>query len=1056
MIKKLRLFSTLLLLAVVSAAWGAEQVYKTALFGSDYNSKGVSSYTDTWTATNSDFTVSLANFNNNNNNWNVVKCGRKNNASVATITTSAAIDKAVSKVVVTIDAITAGNVNSITLYTSADNSTWTEAGSFDKSTGTKEVSLSTPTANLYYKVEFDCASGTSNGLVTVSKVEYYAETGGDAPTLKNSDLAINGAPVALNFDLYNNASAQTVNFTTSSTGTVTVGESEYITTSVSGNTITVTPVKVTPSAQTITVSQAADATYEAGTASFTVSITDSTPFEGGDVTFVGGTDKGTTTGNNSADAVTKSVITMSSTDAAFATDEYRFYKDSETTFSVPEGYYITKIVFTDAGTSNPCSNLNRKNGTAGEFDLETLTWTGASRTAVFVASAQARASQIVVSVATGTPKQTPTVEISATELEVNGDVATATVTTNGPTVTLTTSDSNVASVSGTTVTAVAAGTATITATWEENETYIGGKKTFTVTVSEQSGEALTATATFDATKDKASTGSTATEWSITKDGITIAVSNGVGGNGTEYRIYKNQTLTISSVSGNIKKIEFVETTSNPITGFGDIEGFNKDTKTWEGSAESVTFTASTAQVRLAGINVTYEVPTGFVAAPEFSINGGTVVAGTEVTITAEEGNTIVYTTDGTDPSESSTAIGPSEGNVVTITINEAMTIKAIAMDEDANSSEVAEATFDIAKVYESIAALIADKPEKATLRLTDAQVLFVGDNDVYVKDATGALDFFKTGLSYSAGDVLNGTIDVAFTMYNTYTPEVTEVSNNNLTSTSGEVVAETVEANAVTLEKVNYLVSLEGFFNNKSVAGVPVYDKYKVVTDAFGALEDGDYVKVTGIVVNSKGVANIGLTAVEKIDAPTVTATITDAGYATFANENAVDFSAETGLTVMTAQYDADNDKIVYTEVTSKKVPAGKAVVLKGTAGDYEGKVIASADPLENNGLKVDLTNNTPATGKEYCLARLNGVVGFYKVATTTYVKAGKAYLEIERPATTGGAKDFYAIEDETDGINAINNSHQTVESVYNLSGQRVNKAQKGIYIVNGKKVVMK
>ena len=178
--QKLRLFTSLLLLAVASTAWGAEEVYKTALFGSDYNSQGVSSYTATWTATNSGFTVSLVNFNNNNNNWNVVKCGRKNNASVATITTSDAIDKAVSKVAVTIDAITADKVNSIKLYTSADNSTWTEAGTFDKSTGTKEVSLSTPTANWYYKVEFDCASGSSNGLVTVSKVEYYINEGGSA------------------------------------------------------------------------------------------------------------------------------------------------------------------------------------------------------------------------------------------------------------------------------------------------------------------------------------------------------------------------------------------------------------------------------------------------------------------------------------------------------------------------------------------------------------------------------------------------------------------------------------------------------------------------------------------------------------------------------------------------------------------------------------------------------------------------------------------------------------------------------------------------------------
>ena len=97
-------------------------------------------------------------------------------------------------------------------------------------------------------------------------------------SLQDSDLALTGAPVALNFDLYNNSSAQTVNFTTSSTGAVTVsGGESYVTTSVSGNTITVTPVAVTPSAQTITVSQEADATYAAGSVTFTVSVTDATP-----------------------------------------------------------------------------------------------------------------------------------------------------------------------------------------------------------------------------------------------------------------------------------------------------------------------------------------------------------------------------------------------------------------------------------------------------------------------------------------------------------------------------------------------------------------------------------------------------------------------------------------------------------------------------------------------------------------------------------------------------------------------------------------------------------
>ncbi|MDY4899670.1 MAG: hypothetical protein SO194_02555, partial [Sodaliphilus sp.] len=69
-----------------ATSWAAEP-YKAALFGKDYNSKAVSSYTDSWSATNAGFTVNLQNWNNNQNAWDYVKAGRKNEASVATITT---------------------------------------------------------------------------------------------------------------------------------------------------------------------------------------------------------------------------------------------------------------------------------------------------------------------------------------------------------------------------------------------------------------------------------------------------------------------------------------------------------------------------------------------------------------------------------------------------------------------------------------------------------------------------------------------------------------------------------------------------------------------------------------------------------------------------------------------------------------------------------------------------------------------------------------------------------------------------------------------------------
>ena len=421
-----------------------------------------------------------------------------------------------------------------------------------------------------------------------------------------------------------------------------------------------------------------------------------------------------------------------------------------------------------------------------------------------------------------------------------------------------------------------------------------------------------------------------------------------------------------------------------------------------------------------------EVGVEYSEAPVITVAEGTDGAKV-VTITAAEGASIYYTTDGTTPTEESNTYTES----LTFTEVGSYIVSAIAVEEGKVASSVVTSEFEIVA-----------PPAPAVINLTEGQSIsttsfpsFSGTGyhtveayEITMSDGNAyswsVSDAMKSGnglqLKASSGQVGSPVIKTpyGFVVTATYTSAEEMTLTSGETSASGAVIDEDLGTHEVALT----VESAEAAFT------LATGSKYAVVQ-------------------------SITITALSE----TVTAKITAAGYATFANAQAVDFSAETGLTVMTAQYDAENDKIVYNEVTSKKVPAGVAVVLKGTAGDYEGKVIASADALENNGLKVDLTNDTPATGKEYCLARLNGVVGFYKVATSTYVKAGKAYLEIERPATTGGAKDFYAIEDETDGIRLMENGKLKMENaaIYNLSGQRVNKAQKGIYIVNGKKVVM-
>ena len=121
---------------------------------------------------------------------------------------------------------------------------------------------------------------------------------------------------------------------------------------------------------------------------------------------------------------------------------------------------------------------------------------------------------------------------------------------------------------------------------------------------------------FDADVDKGNAGTdsnNATAYTITKDGVTITVSSGILGtynNEAHYRIYKNQTLTVTSTVGNVKKVTFTCTANDDAkygpgcftwsTGDYSYSGANG---TWTGDASEVVFTASSNQVRATQIVV---------------------------------------------------------------------------------------------------------------------------------------------------------------------------------------------------------------------------------------------------------------------------------------------------------------------------------------------------------------------------------------------------------------------------------------------------------------------
>lgn len=147
----------------------------------DENSENnkISAYDKTWTAKIGDESFSIVNFNNNrwNNNWTYIKCGRKNNVSVATITSDATISATISKVVVTVDEVTADKVNSTKLEVSTSKNFDADVQTVNVTikAGDNEYVIPTPAANLYYRLTFDCASASSNGVIQISKVTYQAK-----------------------------------------------------------------------------------------------------------------------------------------------------------------------------------------------------------------------------------------------------------------------------------------------------------------------------------------------------------------------------------------------------------------------------------------------------------------------------------------------------------------------------------------------------------------------------------------------------------------------------------------------------------------------------------------------------------------------------------------------------------------------------------------------------------------------------------------------------------------------------------------------------------------
>ena len=177
--------------------------------------------------------------------------------------------------------------------------------------------------------------------------------------------------------------------------------------------------------------------------------------------------------------------------------------------------------------------------------------------------------------------------------------------------------------------------------------------------------------------------------------------------------------------------------------------------------------------------------------------------------------------------------------------------------------------------------------------------------------------------------------------------------------------------------------------------------------------------------------------------------------FATFNSEYALDFTNVTDLTAYTAKLNASTVTLTKVE---EAVPFQTGLLIRRASKENMSEKLIVNVPVADSATDPDndfvaVTKDGEKVTDGYVLATVNEVQGFYRAnAAGTPIAKGKAYL----PANGSESRLTMVFDDETTGINETVVNKKQATGTYNLNGQRVEQPTKGLYIVNGKKVVIK
>ncbi len=417
------------------------------------------------------------------------------------------------------------------------------------------------------------------------------------------------------------------------------------------------------------------------------------------------------------------------------------------------------------------------------------------------------------------------------------------------------------------------------------------------------------------------------------------------------------------------------------------------------------------------IVLTYESTSGStVATPTFSPVAGAVASGTEVTIScATDGATIHYTTDGNDPTSSSTTYDPD--NKPTITAN--TTIKAIGVKDGMTDSDVATAAYTIAI------------PPVVTLDFTSNSwgLPTTGTN----KDATSYTSGGYTitlaapnNYYFDTNNVMLGKEGATLTLpafgFNVSKIKVYGTSGASKDVTFNIFVGAEAVSTQVTSSKVDHEFTIAA-------------DKRDIGTIYVIKVTNGNNMRFTKIEVYGNG-CEAGL--------------VQSYGWATYITTSDVEYPANTAYVVTDASVSTG---LTLAEVT--QVPSGTPLLLKGAGAKTAIKLDVTPSAPATNLLTVSNGSALSAGYYPYVLAK-NGEGACFKQWTGAMSTLnGRVMLVLDESVAT--ARGIFELDDETTGVAEVRSKMTDGRSEYfNLAGQRVAQPTKGLYIVNGKKVIIK